>query len=90
MWFVVCVAGLTIRADKLGVTSVVRALGSQEKCYGALLDSFHSKAIMLDKMSTLWLKVVTKRFPAPVRFNGRLVFVGDGIKVSKKGKRCPA
>jgi hypothetical protein len=41
------------------------------------------------KMSALWLKVVTKRFSAPVRFNGRLVFVGDGIKVSKEGKKMP-
>jgi hypothetical protein len=89
MWFAVCVAGLTIRTDKLGVTSVVRALGLQEKCYGALLDSFHSNAIKLDQMSTLWFQIVRKLFPKPVLFNGRLVLVGDGIKVSKEGKKMP-
>jgi hypothetical protein len=89
MWFTVCVAGLTIRTDKLGVTSVVRALGLQEKCYGALLDSFHSNAIKLDQMSALWFQIVRKLFPEPVRFNGRLVLVGDGIKVSKEGKKMP-
>jgi hypothetical protein len=89
MWFAICVAGLTVRTDKLGVTSVVRALGLQEKCYGPLLDSFHSSAIKLDQMSTLWFQVVKKLFPQPVRFKGKLVLVGDGIKVSKEGKKMP-
>jgi hypothetical protein len=48
-WFVVSVAGLSVRTDNLGVTSIVRALGLQEQCYDSLLDSFHSSAVKLDR-----------------------------------------
>jgi hypothetical protein len=33
VWFTVCVAGLSVRTDKLGVTSIVRALGLDGKYY---------------------------------------------------------
>ena len=47
-WFVLCVAGMTIRQDLLGVTSIVRALKLREACYHSLLRNFHSKGICLD------------------------------------------
>ena len=90
MWFVTCVAGMTIRMDLLGVTSLVRALGLHERFYCHLLDSFHSTGIKLNPMSTLWAKLVLDRFPGIVRFNDRLVLVGDGIKIPKQGKKMPA
>src|SRR6202142_2959105 len=58
MWFVTAVAGLTVRGELLGVTSMARA--------------------------------VLGLFPSPVRINGRLVLVGDGIKAPKRGKKMPA
>jgi len=33
---------------------------------------------------------VLELFPSPVRINGRLVLVGDGIKAPKRGKKMPA
>ena len=90
LWFVTCVAGLTVRTDLLGVTSIVRALGLHGRFYGNLLDNFHSTGISLDKMSALWARVVLRLFPDPLRVNGRLVLVGDGIKVPKSGKKMPA
>lgn len=90
MWFAVCVAGLTVRSEHLGVTSIVRALGLQERFYDHLLDNFHSTAIKLDRMTVLWSRVVLRLFPGLVRVNGRLVLVGDGIKVGKQGKKMPA
>jgi hypothetical protein len=90
MWFAVCVAGITVRTDKLGVTSIVRSLGLRGKLYDNLLDNFHSSGIHLDKMSALWAQVVRRLFPNPLRVNGRFVLVGDGIKVSKQGKKMPA
>ena len=89
MWFVVCTDGMTIRVDILGVTSIVRALGLHEKFYSNLLDNFHSTGIKLDCMSALWAQIVLKLFPGIVRFNDRLVLVGDGIKIPKQGKRMP-
>ncbi len=89
-WFVTIVAGLSIRSDRLGVTSIVRALGLQEKLYDNLLDHFHSTGIKLDTMTVLWTRIVLKIFPGVLRVNGRLVLVGDGIKVAKQGKKMPA
>lgn len=90
MWFTVCVVGLSVRTDNLGVTSIVRALGLDGKYYDNLLDSFHSAAVKLDALSATWAKVVLGVFPGLVRVNGRLVLVGDGIKVGKQGRKMPA
>jgi hypothetical protein len=90
LWFAACVAGLTVRTDLLGVTSIVRALGLHGRYYHRLLENFHSTGVRLDKMSALWAQVVLRLFPDPLRVNGRLVLVGDGIKVPKSGKKMPA
>ena len=90
LWFAVCVAGFSIRIDMLGVTSIIRATGLHERYYKNLLKVFHSSAIKLDIMTALWTQLVLKLFPNPVQVNGRLVFVGDGIKAPKQGKKMPA
>ncbi len=90
VWFAVVVAGLTIRTELLGVTSLVRALGLHQRFYDNLLDNFHSTGIKLDAMTTLWAQLVLKLFPGILRVNGRLVLVGDGIKVAKQGRKMPA
>src|SRR5258707_3560753 len=90
MWFVIAVAGLTVRVDLLGVTSIVRALNLRPRLYTKLLDHFHSSGIKLDRLSALWTQAVLQMFPHLVRVNGRLVLVGDGIKCPKRGKKMPA
>ena len=57
MWFVTAVAGLTVRVDLLGVTSIVRALNLRPRLYTKLLDHFHSSSINLDRLSALWTPV---------------------------------
>jgi len=90
LWFAACVAGMTVRTDLLGVSSTVRALGLKQKYYDRLLDSFHSSAIKLDVMTRLWAQVVLRHFPGVLRVGGRLVLVGDGIKIPKCGRKMPA
>ena len=90
MWFVIAVAGLTVRVDLLGVTSIVRALNLRPRLYTKLLDHFHSSGIKLDRLSALWAQAVLRLFPSLVWVNGRLVLVGDGIKAPKRGKKMPA
>ena len=90
LWFATIVAGLSIRSERFGVTSIVRALGLQENLYDNLLDHFHSTGIKLDTMTVLWTRAVLKIFPGVLRVNGRLVVVGDGIKIAKQGKKMPA
>src|SRR6266853_2013024 len=86
MWFAITVAGLTVRTDSLGVTSIVRALKLRPRLYNKLLDHFHSDAVQLDRLSALWTQAALRLFPQPLRVNGRRVLVGDGIKVAKLAK----
>lgn len=90
MWFVTAVAGLTVRVELLGVTSIVRALNLRPRLYTKLLDHFHSSGVKLERLSALWAQVVLQLFPGIVRVNNRLVLVGDGIKAPKRGKKMPA
>ena len=89
LWFATITAAFTIRSELLGVTSLVRALNLNPKCYERMLSNFHSKAINLDNLYSLWAQAVLRLFPSPVRINNRLVLVGDGIKVAKRGKKMP-
>jgi hypothetical protein len=90
MWFAAAVAGLTVRLDMLGVTSIVRALNLRPRLYNKVIEHFHSSGIKLDLLSALWTQAVLALFPSPVRVNDRLVLVGDGIKAPKRGKKMPA
>jgi len=89
LWLGVVLAGFTIRTDQLGVTSTVRALGLLEYTYDRLLDFFHSAAIPVEKLTQTWIKIALKHLPLLKR-NGRIILVGDGLKVPKSGKRMPA
>jgi hypothetical protein len=90
LWFTMAVAGLSVRTELLGVTSIVRALKLQARFYNKLLEHFHSRAVKLDQLSALWTQAVLRLFPAPLRVHGRRVLVGDGIKVAKRGRKMPA
>ena len=89
LWFATIVAGLTVRTELAGVTSIIRALNMQPRLYNKLRDNFHSGAIKLDRLSALWTQAVLRLFPGPLRVNGRLILVGDGIKIGKRGKKMP-
>jgi hypothetical protein len=80
---------MTIRSELMGITSIVRALGLLPSCYGRILYFVHDSGLDLDKLSTLWCKLVFKFHPGILRIEGRPVLVGDGIKVAKSGKKMP-
>jgi len=84
MWFVIAVAGLTVRVELLGVTSIVRALNLRPRLYTKLLDHFHSSGIKHDWLAALWAQAVLQLFPHLVRVNGRLVLVGDGTQARQE------
>jgi len=89
LWLSACLAGMTARPDLLGVTSIVRGLGLDEKYYDRILDFFHSPALDVRKLTRCWAETVFRVHPDLVRVNGRPVLVGDGIKVAKSGKKMP-
>jgi hypothetical protein len=90
LWFATAVAGLTVRTELLGVTSIVRALKLRPRFYHQLLANFHSRAVQLDRLTALWTQAVLRLLPHPLLVNGRRVLVGDGIKIPKRGKHMPA
>jgi len=89
LWLLTALAGMCIRPDLLGVSSIVRALGLAACCYRRLLDFFHSPGVDLDLLSRLWTQIAIERF-SPFRLGGRLVLLGDGLKVPKSGRKMPA
>lgn len=91
LWMMVSLLGLTVRVELSGVTSIVRALGLQAQTYDRLLDFFHSPALDWKRLVTLWVHLALHCFrPFLVQSQGRLVLVGDGLKVSKSGRKMPA
>ena len=89
-WLVIVLAGLCTRQDMAGVTSFVRALGLRSRCYGCLLDFFHSPALCPDRLARVWTRLVLKVRPGIERCNGRLVILADGLKKGKCGRKMPA
>lgn len=89
-WLVIVLAALCTRQDMAGVTSFVRALGLRARCYGCLLDFFHSSALCPDNLARIWTRLVIKLHPGVERCRGRLVILADGLKKSKCGRKMPA
>ncbi len=90
MWFMVCIAGLSVRTDLLGISSIVRVLCLDSACYNKLLRCCHSSAIKLPVLSQLWADTVLKLFgPQIERINGRIILLADGKKIAKSGKKMP-
>jgi hypothetical protein len=89
-WFAAALAATCVRHDLLGVTSMVRALGLQERCYDRLLDCFHSRALDLAALTRLWVVLVLATVkPFLYTVNGRIVLAADGIKIGKTGRKMP-
>jgi hypothetical protein len=91
LWFALIIAGITTRNDLAGVSSIIRALGLLPCFYYNLLALFHSSAVKLPKLTSLWQQVVRKSLaPFLYKTNGRIVCIADGIKIAKAGKKMPA
>lgn len=87
-WFVVIVVGFMLRSDHLGVTSVIRDLSLNGRCYETLIHFFRSSAWSTSSMRQKWLQVVRQHAPLLV-VQDRVVLVGDGMKQAKEGRRMP-
>lgn len=91
LWFVTTLVAMTIRTDLAGVTSFVRCLGLKPNCYFAYRRLFHSSAVNIDLLRRLWCKLAISIFRNhSVKIADKIVFVCDGIKAPKEGRRMPA
>jgi len=86
LWFATVLAGITVRPDLIGVSSIIRGLGLKVSCYDHLLDYFYSNALDVEKLTKLWTTFIIKTHPQVMRFHGKLLLCGDGLKAPKEGK----
>jgi hypothetical protein len=89
LWFSLIMAGLSVRQDLLGITSVIRVLGLNAFYYDRILDFFHSSGTNLTLISQKWTNILLSLGLA-YQVNGRLIILGDGIKAAKEGRKMPA
>jgi hypothetical protein len=89
IWMCLALAGFCLRTDRAGVSSWVRALSLHEKAYPRLLHLCHSPALDLERLTACWARLVLTRF-TPVTAAGMTVWVGDGLKAPKEGRKMPA
>ncbi len=88
-WLVTILIGFTIKFDFLGVTSIARAVGLLPCYYTCAVNFFNTTSVDLEKLQSLWIKLIFSRFTGIIKINGRCLIVGDGIKVGKEGKKMP-
>lgn len=87
-WFSTFVLGLICRPDRLGVASVMRALGLEPEAYGSLVELLRSGAWTAESLRRRWHAWLAG-LPLLTECAGRLVLCSDGCKVSKEGSRMP-
>jgi len=87
-WFVVVLWALILRMDVAGVTSIVRCMGLHPDHYLCLLHFFHSSAFSVVQLCEAWFQIV-RQVGQPICLKGLPLYLVDGIKVGKAGKRMP-
>jgi len=87
-WFVILVMGLMIRQNRKGVTSVISALRMEPRLYHTLLHYFRSTAYTNSELYAKWIEIV-KKHANLTRIAGRVVLLGDHIKIPKEGSYMP-
>ena len=87
-WFTVSIVSLMLRSDHLGITSFIRDLALDSKCYENLVHFFHSFSYRLSILRKKWYETVSRKAPL-YKVHGRAILVGDGVKQSKEARRMP-
>lgn len=77
-----------LRSDHLGVTSIIRDLSLNHRCYETLIHFFRSSAWSTESLRQAWLQIVRRSAPLLV-VHGYVVLIGDGMKQAKEGRRMP-
>jgi DDE superfamily endonuclease len=83
------VSGIIDSVESSGVSSMVRALGLKAACYRRLLYVCHSPGMCIEHLRACWTRLSLMLF-TPMRLGGRLLVLGDGLKVAKEGRKMPA
>ena len=87
-WFVLLLWGVLLSEQSPAVSSYVNGIGLSEGYYHQALHWFHSSAFSIDQLCYRWGQWLRSSAHSK-RLHGQLVYVGDGIKVGKEGRRMP-
>ena len=87
-WFVLLLWGVLLSHQPAAVTSYLNGLGLGEAYYGQALHWFHSRAFRIDEVCYRWGRWLSEHAEVKT-LKGQRVYAGDGIKVSKEGRRMP-
>jgi hypothetical protein len=87
--FCTIVIGFIMRPDMRGVTSVIAALGLRPGRYTTLLKFFRSTSFDVESLYRKLITVFMKLLP-PETVGGKVILIGDHIRISKEGRRMPA
>ena len=87
-WFVLLLWGALLTTQPPAVTSYLNALGLEAAYYSQALHWFHSSGYEMDRVCRRWGRWLIHQTDG-YRLNGHRVYVGDGIKVSKEGRKMP-
>ena len=87
-WFVLLLWGVLLATQPPAVTSYLNAVGLGADYYGHALHWFHSSGYEIDHVCRRWGRWLSDQ-PYTYRLKVQRVYVGDGIKVSKEGRKMP-
>jgi len=89
MYLVLVLVGFSIRPDCAGVTSFIRAVFLEPGLYKGFLHFFnYSTSLDLPYLTHIWHRMVHRLFPV-LQVGEYAVYVADGLKVAKEGKKMP-
>ena len=87
-WFFLLLWGVLLSTQPPAITSYLNALGLGEGYYAQALHWFHSSAFSIDNLCYRW-GCWLREHPHARRLKGQPVYVGDGVKVGKEGRKMP-
>lgn len=87
-WFVLLLWGVLLNHQPAAVTSYLNGIGLSASDYPRALHWFYSRAFTIDELCERWGQWLWGH-PQAKRLNGHRVYAGDGIKVSKEGRKMP-
>jgi hypothetical protein len=87
-WFVLLFWGVLLTTQPPAVTSYLNALGLSEGYYHQALHWFGSSAFSVNALCQHWREWLSLH-PQVERLQEHRLYVGDGIKVAKEGRKMP-
>ena len=87
-WFAVIMLGFMVRNRHRGVSSIISDLRLKPRVYHSVLHFFRSDAYEVVDIDKKWTEIVVTD-PFILMVGGRVVNVGDHIKLAKEGRRMP-